>query len=101
MLFDQQPTPKYIVDAEIVTIGARRPELGWQRWTGHEFSYPVTTLPALEAVQAAKDPAVGGLRASDELDSALRRPNGPDSIQLVRVSAESGAGGLDGSVPVH
>jgi hypothetical protein len=32
----------------------------------------VTTLPALEAVQAAKDPAVGGPRASDELDTALR-----------------------------
>lgn len=78
-LFNQQPTPKYILDAEIVVIAARHPELGWQRWTGPESSYPVTTLPALEAVQAAKDPAVGGLRASDELDSALRRAFYTDS----------------------
>ena len=78
-LFNQQPTPKYIVDAEVVVIGALRPELGWRRWAKSESSYPVTTLPALEAVQAAKDPAVGGLRASDELDSALRRAFYTDS----------------------
>ncbi len=29
-------------------------------------------LPAMEAVQAAKDPSVGGLRGSDELDAGLR-----------------------------
>ncbi len=38
-----------------------------------EFEYPVTTLPAMEAVQAAKNPVAGGLPASDELDAALRR----------------------------
>ncbi|MCX4824977.1 DsbA family protein [Streptomyces sp. NBC_01142] len=71
-LFNRQPTPKRIVDVETVVIAARRPELGWRLWSAPESCYPVTMLPALEAVQAAKDPAVGGLRASDELDAALR-----------------------------
>ncbi|NEE47376.1 dithiol-disulfide isomerase, partial [Streptomyces sp. SID8455] len=42
------------------------------RWSAPEWTYPSSMLPALEAVQAAKSPAVGGLRASDELDTALR-----------------------------
>ncbi|MGK5632498.1 DsbA family oxidoreductase [Streptomyces sp. URMC 123] len=72
-LFDRQPNPKYILDPEVAAIAARVPELGWRRWSAPEWTFPVTTLPALEAVQAAKDPAVGGLRGSDELDAALRR----------------------------
>ncbi|MDH2389637.1 MULTISPECIES: DsbA family oxidoreductase [Streptomyces] len=72
-LFNRQPTPKFIVDPEVIVIAACRPELGWRLWQGKESEYPVTTLPALEAVQAAKDPAVGGLAASGELDRALRR----------------------------
>ncbi|MFF4485244.1 DsbA family protein [Streptomyces sp. NPDC001544] len=71
-LFNAQSTPKPIIDAETVAIGAKVPELGWRLWPGPDWSYPVTTLPALEAVQAAKAPEVGGLPASDELDSALR-----------------------------
>ncbi|MFP1628557.1 DsbA family protein [Streptomyces sp. 5K101] len=71
-LFNSQSTPKPIIDAEVVAIGAKVPALGWRLWTSAEYTYPVTTLPAMEAVQAAKDPAVGGLRASDQLDTALR-----------------------------
>ena len=71
-LFNRMPTPKFIVDAEVTVIGGRHPELGWRPWRAAESTYPVTMLPALEAVQAAKDPALGGLRASDELDTALR-----------------------------
>lgn len=71
-LFNSQPTPKFIVDAEVVIIAGLRPELGWKPWTGPGWTYPVTTLPAMEAVQACKNPAVGGLRGSDELDAALR-----------------------------
>ncbi|KUN82834.1 DsbA family oxidoreductase [Streptomyces griseoruber] len=71
-LFNGEPTPKRIVDAETVVIGAARPELGWRLWSAPESAYPSTMLPALEAVQAAKDPRVGGLRGSDELDAALR-----------------------------
>jgi hypothetical protein len=60
------------VDAEVVIIAGLRPELGWKPWAAPDWTYPVTTLPAMEAVQACKDPTVGGLRASDELDAALR-----------------------------
>lgn len=72
-LFNRRPTPKPILDAEIVAIASVVPELGWRLWAGDPSSYPVTMLPALEAVQAAKAPPVGGLEASDELDGALRR----------------------------
>lgn len=72
-LFNNAPTPKYILDAEIVAIGALRPEVGLRQWSAPESTYPVTMLPALEAVQAAKDPAIGGLAGSDELDAALRK----------------------------
>ena len=72
-LVNREPTPKAGHDAEVVAIGAVRPQLGWSTWAAPDATYPVTTLPALEAVQAAKRPEVGGLAASDELDTALRR----------------------------
>ncbi|HEY9371977.1 DsbA family oxidoreductase, partial [Streptomyces sp.] len=72
-LFNRQPTPKHIVDAEVVMLGAHRPELGWRLWNAPAWEYPSTVLPAMEAVQAAKAPEVGGLRGSDQLDAALRR----------------------------
>ncbi|WP_018685538.1 DsbA family oxidoreductase [Actinokineospora enzanensis] len=72
-LFNEMPTPKHILDAEIVTIAGHRPEVGWRLWAAAESTYPVTMLPAMEAVQAAKSAEVGGLVASDELDAALRK----------------------------
>ncbi len=72
-LFNKIPTPKNIIDSEIVAISGLLPELGWTRWNAPDSSYPVTMLPAMGAVQAAKADAVGGLRASDQLDAALRR----------------------------
>lgn len=72
-LFNKMPTPKQIVESEIVAIAGQLPELGWRLWQAPAHTYPVTMLPAMEAVQAAKDPAVGGVVASDELDTALRR----------------------------
>ncbi len=71
-LFNRSPTPKELVDAEVTVIAGRIPDLGWQLWHGPAHVYPATLLPAMEAVQAAKDPAVGGLRASKKLDQALR-----------------------------
>ena len=62
-------TPKRILDAEMPVAGALEPEAGWQMWQRHDHDYPVTTLLALEAVQAAKDQ---GLEASARLDRALR-----------------------------
>jgi predicted DsbA family dithiol-disulfide isomerase len=68
-VFNEQPTPKNVLDAEISVAGALDPGAGWQMWQGQDHEYPVTTLPALEAVQAAKEQ---GLQASERLDRALR-----------------------------
>lgn len=68
-LINEQPTPKRILDAEIPVAGALEPDAKWQMWQRPLYEFPVTTLPALEAVEAAKEQ---GLRASEELDRALR-----------------------------
>ena len=71
-LFNGEPTPQNIVDPEIVSIASLLPELGWRYWGASASTFPVTTIPAMAAVQAAKHSDVGGLRASDQLDAALR-----------------------------
>lgn len=43
---------------------------GWQLWQAKDWLYPSTTLPALEAVLAAKEQS---LNASEQLDLGLRR----------------------------
>ena len=50
-------------------MGALEPAAGWQLWQGPDHEYPVTMLPPMEAVEAAKEQ---GLRASEELDRTLR-----------------------------
>ncbi|MFE3170015.1 DsbA family protein [Amycolatopsis sp. NPDC059090] len=71
-LFNRRATPKAILDAEIVAIAGVCADLRWQQWAAPESSYPVTTVPAMAAVQAAKDERIGGLTGSDELDALLR-----------------------------
>jgi hypothetical protein len=56
----------------VAVVGSQQPALGWQPWDRSELDYPSTTLLAMQAVQAAKDPSVGGLAVSEELDAALR-----------------------------
>lgn len=68
-LINRRPTPKLILDAEIVAVGRLAPEAGWKMWRKPPHEYPVTTLLALEAVQAAKRQS---LRASERLARALR-----------------------------
>lgn len=68
-LINEQSTPRRTVEAEIPVVGAMEPEAGWQMWQGPSDDWPVTTLPALEAVYAAKRQ---GLEASADLDRALR-----------------------------
>lgn len=68
-VINSRPTPKRILDAEIPVLAELQPEAGWQPWSAPDFQYPVTTLLALEAVQAAKEQ---GLAASEALDRALR-----------------------------
>ncbi|WP_222432384.1 DsbA family oxidoreductase [Leekyejoonella antrihumi] len=72
-LFNKRATPKGIIDVEVTAIAGLVPALHWRQWIGSEAEYVVSTLPAMGAVQAAKDLGVGGLRASNELDSSLRR----------------------------
>lgn len=68
-LFNDAPTPKKTLDAEISVAGGLDPAAGWQMWQRPESEYPVTSLPALEAVQAAKEQS---LLASEQLDRRLR-----------------------------
>ncbi|MDP8987300.1 MAG: DsbA family protein [Actinomycetota bacterium] len=69
-LVNGRPTPKRVLDAELPVAGALVPDAGWQMWQRPADEWPVTTLPALEAVQAAK---AQSLVASASLDLALRR----------------------------
>lgn len=69
-LVNEQATPKRILDAEMPVTGALEPDAGWQVWQRPESEYPVTSLPALEAVHAAKEQ---GPRVAEHLDRALRR----------------------------
>lgn len=71
-LFNERLTPRTTVEAEVAVIGAYEPALRWTAWRRADFTYPSTLLLPLEAVQAAKSAAVGGLRASEDLDAALR-----------------------------
>ncbi len=69
-IVNERPTPKPVLDAEIPVAGDLEPDAGWQMWQRPDYEYPVTTLPALEAVYAAKEQ---DLRAAEQLDRALRR----------------------------
>ena len=69
-LHNERPTPWRALTAEIPVVGDLAPEMGWTGWQRHPWEWPVSTLLALEAVQAAKEQ---GLHASDRLDAALRR----------------------------
>jgi len=69
-LFNRTVNERPGVDSEVAVVGALEPAAGWRLWQGPDWTYPVTMLPALEAVQAAK---AQGWQASEELDRALRR----------------------------
>lgn len=69
-IVNRRPTPKKTLDAEIPVAGALAPDAGWQMWQRPEHEYPVTMLPSLEAVHAAKEQ---GPKIAEQLDRALRR----------------------------
>lgn len=69
-LFNDRPSPRAILDAEVEALAPLVPEAGWRAWWHDDSAYPVTTLLALEAVQAAKEQ---GAAASERLDLALRQ----------------------------
>src|SRR5947209_2328461 len=45
--------PERMLDAEIPVVGQLAPELGMSPWAGEPSAWPVTSLPANEAVHAA------------------------------------------------
>ncbi|MDQ1444503.1 MAG: hypothetical protein QOI20_967 [Acidimicrobiaceae bacterium] len=69
-VFNERPTPFNVLAAEVPVAGALEPDAGWQVWQGPVGTWPVTTLPALELVQAAK--SVLGVEAAERIDRALR-----------------------------
>ncbi|HEX6310505.1 MAG TPA: DsbA family protein [Acidimicrobiia bacterium] len=68
-LVNERPTPRPTLAAEVPVIGALEPSAGWQVWQAPGWQWPVTTLPALEAVQAV---AAQDVRAAEQLDRGLR-----------------------------
>lgn len=69
-LLNTAPSPRPGTDSEVARLAALEPDAGWQLWQAKDWTYPSTMLPALEAVQAAKEQ---GLHAAEALDRALRR----------------------------
>ncbi|HSK94456.1 MAG TPA: DsbA family protein [Candidatus Angelobacter sp.] len=69
-LFNSEPTPRWHIDLEAPVAETIAPRAGWQRWAAPESTWPVTMLPPMEAVAAAK---AQSLEASEALDRGLRR----------------------------
>jgi predicted DsbA family dithiol-disulfide isomerase len=69
-LFNNEPTPRTEREAEWPVAAQLAPRAGWQAWASPAHAWPVTMLPPMEAVQAAK---LQSLAASEELDRGLRR----------------------------
>jgi predicted DsbA family dithiol-disulfide isomerase len=69
-LFNNEPTPRPIREAEWPTAATLAPRAGWQAWAAPDHAWPVTMLPPMEAVQAA---AMQSPAAAEELDRGLRR----------------------------
>ncbi len=97
--------PERMLDAEIPVVGQLAPEIGMKPWQADRSEWPVTSLPANEAVRAAAAQSPG---AAEELDMALRLAFFRDSrcISLVheivdvargceRVDADAIAAALD------
>ena len=58
-----------MIEPEKPVINALAPELGFTQWQHDPYEWPVTSLPANEAVHAAKEQSFA---AAEELDMALR-----------------------------
>lgn len=89
-LVNRRPHDLGLLELEKPVLAELEPGLGWRRWRADPSTWPVTSLLALEAVQAARRPEVGGLVASEQLDHALRRALFVDSrcIALLPVILE-------------
>ncbi len=68
-LLHRRPLARRVIDGEIPLCAAAAPELDWSPWQGRLDEYPVSSLLAVEAVQAARRQSEA---AAEELDLALR-----------------------------
>ena len=75
-LFNNEPTPRPARESEARQAAELAPRAGWQAWAAPDHAWPVTMLPPMEAVLAAKEQS---LAASEELDRGLRRAFWADS----------------------
>lgn len=97
-LLNGHSSPRPGTDSEVSAIGRLDPEAGWKLWQAADWTYPTTTLAALEAVQAAKEQ---GLVASEAMDLALRKAFWVDSrcislrSVLLEVAAETAVVDVD------
>jgi predicted DsbA family dithiol-disulfide isomerase len=69
-LFNNEPTPRPLREAELAVAATLAPRAGWEAWAASDHAWPVTMLPPMEAVQAARSQSEA---AADELDRGLRR----------------------------
>ena len=70
-LVNERSTPfTAVARLEAPVLCELEPDAGWEPWSAPESTWPVTMLPAMEAVEAAKEQ---GLEASEHLDVELRR----------------------------
>ncbi|MFG2231001.1 DsbA family protein [Streptomyces sp. NPDC048723] len=92
-LLNDAPSPRPGTDSEVGRMASLEPAAGWQLWQAKDWLYPSTTLPALEAVQAAKEQS---LAASEQLDLGLRKAFWAESRSvsnrkvILDVAAETG-----------
>ena len=68
-LVHNRPLPRRIIDAEVPACASATPDFGWSLWQGRLDEYAVSSLLAVEAVQAARRQSE---RAAEDLDRALR-----------------------------
>ncbi|MET9439389.1 DsbA family protein [Streptomyces sp. NPDC006610] len=69
-LLNDAPSPRPGTDSEVGRMASLEPEAGWQLWQSKDWLYPSTMLPALEAIQAAKEQSA---TAAEQLDLGLRK----------------------------
>lgn len=78
-LFNDGPSPRPGTDSEVGGVAHLEPDAGWQLWRASDWTYPSSTMPALEAVQLAKEQ---GLDVAERLDLALRRAFWAQSLSI-------------------
>ena len=95
-LFNNEPTPRPLREAEWEVAARLAPRAGWQAWAGPDHAWPVTMLPPMEAVQAA---ALQSPSAAGELDRGLRRAFWGESrcisLRHVILEVANECGGVD------